>query len=177
MSTEVTWPTFVSQLKDREEVAEQTIAFRFERPADWTFKAGQFIDMTLLDPSQTDAEGNTRGFSIASGPHEKDLMVTTRMRNTAFKRVLKSLPIGTAVRIDGPFGDLTLPHNADRTLVFLAGAFVLPRFGVCSFRRRERSCHIVFSSFTQTGARRMPRSSKSFKYWNERTQTTDVSPP
>ena len=98
MSTVATWPTFVSKLKDRKEVAERTIAFRFEKPSDWRFKAGQFIDMTFLDPSETDSEGNTRGFSIASDPHEETLMVTTRMRNTAFKRVLKNVSIGTAVK-------------------------------------------------------------------------------
>lgn len=128
MNTEIASPIVVSELKGREEVAEQTIAFRFEKPGGWTFKAGQFIDMTLLDPSETDAEGNTRAFSIASGPHERDLMVTTRMRNTAFKRVLKTLPIGAGVKIDGPFGDLTLPHNADRTLVFIAGGIGITPF-------------------------------------------------
>jgi len=128
MNTEITSPIVVSELKGREEVAEQTIAFRFEKPGGWTFRAGQFIDMTLLNPSETDAEGNTRAFSIASGPHERDLMVTTRMRNTAFKRVLKTLPIGAGVKIDGPFGDLTLPHNADRTLVFIAGGIGITPF-------------------------------------------------
>src|SRR5580704_17604595 len=103
MSTTATWPTFAFRLKDRKEVAGRTIAFRFEKPSGWTFKAGPFIDMTLLDPSETDSEGNTRGFSIASGPHEETLMVTTRMRNTAFKRVLNNASIGTAVKIEGPF--------------------------------------------------------------------------
>lgn len=55
MSTVATWPTFISILKDREDVAERTIAFRFEKPSDWRFKAGQFIDMTLLDRSETDS--------------------------------------------------------------------------------------------------------------------------
>jgi hypothetical protein len=37
--------------------------------------------MTLLDPSEMDAEGNVRSFSIASAPHEDTLMVATRMRD------------------------------------------------------------------------------------------------
>lgn len=49
MSTPATWPVFTAKLKSREEVAERTMAFRFERPDGWTFKAGQFIDMTLLE--------------------------------------------------------------------------------------------------------------------------------
>jgi ferredoxin-NADP reductase len=145
MSTVATWPTFVSKLKNRKEVAERTIAFRFEKPSGWTFKAGQFIDMTLLDPSETDSEGNKRGFSIASGPHEETLMVTTRMRDTAFKRMLKIMPIGAAVKIEGPFGDLTLPNNASRAVVFLAGGIGITPFRSMLVRAaKEKLPHRIF---------------------------------
>jgi hypothetical protein len=40
---------------------------RFVKPPDWDYRAGQFVDITLLGPAETDAEGNTRGFSIS--PH------------------------------------------------------------------------------------------------------------
>jgi ferredoxin-NADP reductase len=86
MSTAAASPGFISKLKYRKEVAEGTVAFRFEKPSGWTFKAGQYLDSTLLDPSETDSEGNVRSFSIASAPHEETLMVATRMRDTAFKR-------------------------------------------------------------------------------------------
>jgi hypothetical protein len=46
-----------------------------------------------------DAEGNVRSFSIASAPHEDTLMVATRMRDTAFKRVLNAMPLSSAVKI------------------------------------------------------------------------------
>ena len=145
MSTVAAWPTFMSKLIDRKEVAERTIAFRFEKPSGWTFKAGQFIDMTLPDPSETDSEGNTRGFSIASGPHEETLMVATRMRDTAFKRVLKTMPIGTAVKIEGPFGDLTLHNNASRAAVFLAGGIGITPFRSMLVRAaKEKLPHRIF---------------------------------
>ena len=54
-----------SRLIRREEVAEGTMAFYFERPSGFNFKAGQSADVTLTNPPQTDAEGNTRTFSIA----------------------------------------------------------------------------------------------------------------
>jgi ferredoxin-NADP reductase len=108
MSTAAASLGFMCKLKNREEVAEETIAFQFEKPSGWTFKAGQYLDMTLLDPPETDSEGNVRSFSIASGPHEETLLVATRMRDTAFKRVLRTMPLGTAVKVDGPSGDLTL---------------------------------------------------------------------
>lgn len=116
------------QLKNRQEVAEGTMAFSFEKPAGFEFKAGQFIDVTLIDPPETDAEGDTRGFSIASAPYEEDLMVATRMRDTAFKRVLKTMPLGTEVRIEGPFGSLTLHNNVARPAVFLAGGIGITPF-------------------------------------------------
>src|SRR5580704_6423939 len=75
-----------SKLIRREEVAEGTMAFHFEKPSGFTFKAGQSADVTLVDPPDTDAEGNTRTFSIASPPFENELVFTTRMRDTAFKR-------------------------------------------------------------------------------------------
>jgi ferredoxin-NADP reductase len=145
MSTAAVSPSFMSKLKDRKEVAERTIAFRFEKPSGWTFKAGQFIDMTLLDPAETESEGNTRGFSIASGPHEETLMVATRMRDTAFKRVLKNMPIGTAVKIEGPSGDLTLPNNSKRAVVLLAGGIGITPFRSMLVRAaKEKLPHRIF---------------------------------
>jgi ferredoxin-NADP reductase len=129
MSTAAASPGFMCKLRDRKEVAEGTMAFRFERPPDWAFKAGQYLDLTLLDPPETDSEGNVRSFSIASAPHEDSLMVATRMRDTAFKRVLRTMPLGTAVKIEGPSGDLILRNNATRTTVLLAGGI-----GVTPFR-------------------------------------------
>ena len=102
MSAAAASPAFMCKLKDRKEVAEGTLAFWFEKPLGWTFKAGQYLDMTLLDPTETDSEGNVRSFSIASAPYEETLMVATRMRDTAFKRVLRTMPLGTAVKIEGP---------------------------------------------------------------------------
>jgi ferredoxin-NADP reductase len=128
MSTAAASPGFMCKLKDRKEVAEGTMAFHFERPPHWTFKAGQYLDMTLLDPSETDPEGNVRSFSIASAPHEDTLMVATRMRDTAFKRVLRTMPLGTAVKIEGPSGDLILQNNTARTVVLLAGGIGITPF-------------------------------------------------
>ncbi len=128
MSTVATPATVTSLLQSRQDVADGTMAFRFDKPLGWVFKAGQFLDLTLLNPAETDAEGNTRSFSIASGPDEDTLMVATRMRDTAFKRVLKTMPIGTAVTIEGPSGDLTLQNDATRSAVFLAGGIGITPF-------------------------------------------------
>jgi ferredoxin-NADP reductase len=127
MTATVAWPVFKTDLVSRELVAEGTMAFRFTKPADWTYRAGQFVDITLLDPPETDAEGDTRGFSISSAPNEDVIMITTRLRDTAFKRVLRTMPVGTDVKIEGPFGDLRL-HNAARPAVVLTGGIGITPF-------------------------------------------------
>jgi ferredoxin-NADP reductase len=119
---------FKGRLKHRKEVAEGTMAFYFEKPAGFEFKAGQFSNFTLIDPPETDAEGNLRPFSIASAPGEEDLMVATRMRDTAFKRVLKYVALGTEIRVDGPFGSFTLHRDGSRPAVFVAGGIGISRF-------------------------------------------------
>ncbi|NYG17199.1 FAD-dependent oxidoreductase [Arthrobacter psychrochitiniphilus] len=105
----------------KEKAAEGTMLFQFEKPEGFTYTAGQFADYTLLEPSETDAEANTRGFTLASAPYEPNLMCTTRMRDTAFKRVLKNMPLGTDVELDAPYGSFTLHSKLDRPAVFLTG--------------------------------------------------------
>ncbi|HVA64469.1 MAG TPA: FAD-dependent oxidoreductase [Terriglobales bacterium] len=117
-----------TRLLDRFPVAEGTMAFRLEKPAGFTFKPGQNVDLTLLDPPETDAEGNVRTFSLACDPAEDTLLVATRLRNTAFKRVFQALPLGSVLSLDGPHGDLTLPHSSNRTIVLLAGGIGITPF-------------------------------------------------
>ena len=96
-------------LKKRQEIAKGTMAFYFDRPAAFTFKAGQFIDVSLPDLSASDPQGHTRAFTLASAPSEQQLMVATRLRDTAFKRMLGEMPLETTIDIEGPFGRFTLP--------------------------------------------------------------------
>ena len=114
-------PIYKTILLRKEEIADGTMAFHFEKPGGFAFKAGQFGDFTLINPVETDAEGNIRGFSLASAPYEGDLMLATRMRDTAFKRVLKTMEIGTEVSLDAPYGSFTLHNNPTIPAVFLTG--------------------------------------------------------
>lgn len=116
------------ELLERVEAADGTLAFYFSRPAAFQFRAGQAVDITLLDPPETDAEGNTRALSLASAPSEPRLMVATRMRDTAFKRALRSMALGTKVKIDGPSGSFVLHRNLSKPAVFLAGGIGITPF-------------------------------------------------
>ncbi len=114
-------PGFAVKLIDKKEITEGTMSFTFDRPTGFKFNAGQHIEITLIDPPETDAEGNTRIFSIVNAPHEHGITVATRMRDTAFKRVLKDLPTGSVVLMEGPFGNFRLHNDSAKVAVFLIG--------------------------------------------------------
>lgn len=116
------------KLLNRVEIAEGTMALYFEKPSGFDFKPGQSSDLTLIDPPETDAEGNVRTFSIASAPFEDQLMFATRMRDTAFKRSLKRVPLGTPVKMESPMGSFTLHKNSAKPAVFLAGGIGVTPF-------------------------------------------------
>ncbi len=136
---------YTVQFQKSEIVAEGTMAFFFTKPADFKFKAGQSIDLTLINPPETDAEGTTRAFSIASAPYNTELMIATRMRDTAFKRVLKSLPEKTELKMEGPFGSMTLHNDTARPAVILAGGIgITPFLSIARQATHEKLLHQVF---------------------------------
>lgn len=120
--------TYTIKLQSKEQVAKGTMAFRFEKPAGFTYKPGQYCNWALLNPAETDAEGTARDFSLASAPHEDFLMIATRMRDTAFKRALNNMSPGTEMQIKGPMGALTLHGDASKPAVFLAGGIGITPF-------------------------------------------------
>jgi len=116
-----------TRLARHEEVAEGTMAFHLERPAGFEFKAGQAVELLLADPAGG-ANDIGHAFSIVSAPFEDELVVATRMRDSAYKKALKALAPGAAVRLDGPFGSLTLHNKRSRAAIFIAGGIGITPF-------------------------------------------------
>jgi ferredoxin-NADP reductase len=134
-----------TRLLRRETVAEGTMAFYFEKPGGFSHQAGQNALLTLIDPPQTDAQGPSRTFTIASAPHEPELMIATRMRDTAFKRVLKSAPLGTRLQLDGPSGVMVLHEDVSRPAAFLGGGIgVTPFLAMARHAAHERLAHRIW---------------------------------
>jgi ferredoxin-NADP reductase len=138
---------YQTTLLGRTEVAEGTMAFQFEQPKDFVFKAGQYIDLTLSGPQPQFGPSDrlTHTFSIASSPSDEELVVTTRMRNTVFKQAISTLPIGSPARIEGPMGSFSLHNNTARPAVFLAGGIGIAPFliSMLCYATEEKLCHFI----------------------------------
>ena len=137
---------YQSRLLGRTEVAEGTMAFRFEKPSSFIFKPGQYIDLTLSGSGREYCPSNTltHAFSIASSPLNDELLFTTRMRNTLFKRVISALPIDSTVKIEGPMGSFNLHNNTARPAVFLAGGIgIAPFLSMLTYATEEKLRHQI----------------------------------
>lgn len=114
------------RLTGSREVAADTMAFHLSRPDGFVFAAGQAIRVELIDPPAESGQGS-RTFSLVSAPFEQELVVATRMRDSAFKRVLRTLPEGAKLRISGPFGKLAT-DGPGPSAVYIAGGIGIAPF-------------------------------------------------
>ena len=131
--------SYKARLAGRVEIADGTMAFRFEKPDGFKFKPGQAIDVILTQglPSETSNARHT--FSLVNAPFQDELVIATRMRDSAFKRALKALPIGSPVNLEGPFGSLTLHSDRARPAILIAGGIgITPFISILRQATKER---------------------------------------
>jgi ferredoxin-NADP reductase len=108
--------SFKSTLLEKIPRSSDTTSYRFSRPPDYTFKAGQWYTITV--PS---SEGPLdHHFSHADSPTESHVELTTRLTGSVFKKTLDALPIGAEVDIQGPYGAFLFDYDKPR-IVFLTG--------------------------------------------------------
>ena len=136
---------YPSRLLSRTEVAKDTLAFQFQRPRNFLFRPGQFIDLALRRVPGDGLLGFTHTLSIASSCFASDILVATRMRESLFKRALSALPPGTEVSIRGPMGSLVLHNDISRPAVLLAGGIgITPFLSMVSSAAIDKSHPPVF---------------------------------
>ena len=106
----------------------------FQKPDDFEFKAGQFLEIYLEHPNQDD-RGIKRWFTISSSPTEGDLMVTTRLveKHSSFKDALFKLQPGDSIEAKGPMGSFMMPADNSKPLVWIAGGI-----GITPFRSQMK---------------------------------------
>ncbi len=137
-------PSIVS-LVDRREIARATTAFSFQKPAGFSFIAGQFLRLKLPQLPDDALRSNIRSLSIASAPFEDTLVVAMRSGTSTFKQTLWALPIGTDVEIAGPYGRFVLHDDPTLPAIFLAGGIgITPMRSIILQALHEQKPHQLF---------------------------------
>jgi ferredoxin-NADP reductase/nitrite reductase/ring-hydroxylating ferredoxin subunit len=97
-----------------------------KRSLDYT--AGQYAYFDI-GGVKDDPKGPIRHFTIASSPTEDFIMISTRIRDTPYKKRLASIEEGIRVKVKGPEGKFVLHEDYSNPAVFLSGGI-----GVTPFR-------------------------------------------
>jgi ferredoxin-NADP reductase/nitrite reductase/ring-hydroxylating ferredoxin subunit len=92
------------------------------------YKAGQFAFFDI-GGVYNDPKGPVRHFTISSSPTEDSIMLSTRIRESPYKKRLSILEEGTKVKVKGPEGRFVLHQDYSKPAVFLSGGI-----GVTPFR-------------------------------------------
>lgn len=105
------------------------MSFRFSRPAELNYKAGQFLYITI---KQTGKE-LSKHFSFSSSPTEKEhIEFTKKITDSEFSVDLKQLKVGDWARIEAPFGKFI--YEDERNVGMLAGGIgITPLLSICKF--------------------------------------------
>ena len=73
------------------------------------------------------------------------------MRDTAFKRVLDELPLGTELELDAPYGGFTLHNKASRPAVFLTGGIgITPVRSIVLQAAHDHTAHQITVLYSNT---------------------------
>jgi len=143
-------------LIERKNISEGTMSFRLDTRSapGFSFRAGQCSDFTLENPPETDSEGNSRTFSIASSPtRQGDILFATRMRPSAFKKSLAAMPLGTQIKVGDPGGSFTLHKNTAKPAVFLAGGIgITPVRSIVEWATAEKLQHSIYLFYSNRTA-------------------------
>ncbi len=137
-------PIHKIKLLARREVAKETMLYAFNKPDGLTFIPGQYAGFTLINPAEMDANGITRRFSLLSSPDDEHIMITTRIQNSAFKRALNTLPIGSEIKFAGPSGHFILHEDLSIPSVFIAGGIgIVPFYSMIKHACSHHTSHDI----------------------------------
>lgn len=134
------------------------MAFRFDiAGTGYAFKAGQNAAFTLLDPPEADIAGNTRTLSFASSPNDlSSLMVAMRMRRSAFKNSLRTLPLGAKLRVSSAIGSFRLHQDSSKPAAFLVGGIgITPVLSILAHTTEEALPHQIYLFYSNRDPRKV----------------------
>lgn len=143
-------PIYNLTLQSKKEIAPNTMLFTFNKPEGFKFIPGQYGGFTLLNPTETDAGGITRRFSLLSTPEDDYVTFTTRIQSSAYKRVLNQLAIGDAIKFAGPAGNFVLHEDKTVPAVFIAGGIgMTPFYSILkanASEKTDRAIHFFYGN-------------------------------
>jgi ferredoxin-NADP reductase/Na+-translocating ferredoxin:NAD+ oxidoreductase RnfD subunit len=122
------------KLQSKQLIADNTWEFTFNKPDNFTFVPGQYVEW-MLPHEKKDSRGPRRYFTIASSPTEavirlalKVVPVDSDMRGSSYKQALLELDEAQEIIVSQLAGDFVLPADTTTKLGFIAGGIGITPF-------------------------------------------------
>jgi ferredoxin-NADP reductase len=126
---------FETTLKEVVPRTPNVTSYRFPRPVELDYKAGQFFLVTI-NPGGKEL---SKHFSFSSSPTEKEhIEFTKKFTDSEFSAALKALKPGDWARIDAPYGTFTFEGEYPRIGLLAGGIGITPLISICKYCTDKR---------------------------------------
>jgi glycine betaine catabolism B len=126
---------FKSKLLEKTYLTEDVILLKFERPSDFSYKAGQFVNIRI----EREGKMRMRAYSILSPNTSKTLDFCVKIIEDGFaSKQFEEANVLDEFEIIGPFGHFEFNENTSKHVFIGAGTGVAPFYGM------------LFESFSKT---------------------------
>lgn len=122
---------YIVTLLDKKRIAENVyeLTFHLDNNLRLLFYPGQYVWLELMNMPTTDSRGTRRAFSIITSPkNTESFSILLKGSDSAYKRVVLSMPVGTKVRMSGPHGSAFMidKDTPDEIVLVAGGAGIAP---------------------------------------------------
>jgi len=119
--------TFLAKLKEKNIIAKDVFGLKFEKPEEFTYKAGQFVQWIIKDQEKN----VLRSYSLSSTPKDDYLEFCVKyVEGGKASEEIKKMNIGDSLEFQGPQGRF-ITNGEETSLFFIAtGAGLAPIIGI-----------------------------------------------
>ncbi len=126
-------------------------SFRFSKPEDFSFEAGQFVQV-LFDTQNRKNKDLNKMLSLSSPPEEPYVEVTKKISSSAFSQALVSLKEGDEVFFQGPMGKCSLSALTEDVCFLVGGIGITPVFPILKSvadKALQKNIVLIYGNWTE----------------------------
>ena len=124
-------------------------SFRFPRPKELQYKAGQFMFVTI----KSGDEEMRKHFTISSSPTEKaHIEFTKKLTGSEYSNALETMQIGDGAIIEAPYGKFTFEGEYEKIGMLSGGIGITPLRSICKYctdMQLDTEIALLYGSLTE----------------------------
>ncbi|MGL9915191.1 hypothetical protein IGI95_002674 [Enterococcus sp. DIV0784] len=114
------------KLISKKEIAKDTVLLTFEKPKDFIFTSGQYVELQIENEKYHDKDLMHRALSIVSHPNENTLSFAMRLSSSIYKTKIKEMKKNDIVTIFGPMGNFEIKNFDSNIMFIISGIGITP---------------------------------------------------